>query len=409
MHAADFALQRAQIEEMSKTHVISAQQSASELIALDKQELASKLITINMEISALQQYAMAEVGTAEKIANLNAQKYALTQEYTAKEVTVQTGAALQVQQEWTTAFSAIGDNMSKVLDIMVTGSSSKTNTMKMQFMNLAQSIEKEMLSSGLKQLLMGGGPIIGEKGALGGLAGMVAGAFQGSAIQTGMKSALSGAWTGLTGIVGTVFGGAWRGIEGIIHGVFGTALQGVASAGAGAATSAVASAAQAVAQDAPIVSAITALGVAIAADFVALGATLTADLSAETLALVTAITVGHPSILGFSAAGGAVIPSFGGGGLTGGGALSILHPREMVLPAHLSEGVQNAINGGSLGGGGGGNPINVNLSISGIDGPSIENLFTQPRVKDLIGRAIMSKVRDGRMTGQGVNRGVLRR
>src|ERR1039458_7315493 len=42
---------------------------------------------------------------------------------------------------------------------------------------------------------------------------------------------------------------------------------------------------------------------------------------------------------------GGIVPSAAGGMvLGGGGQLAILHPREMVLPANLSEGIQGAIN-----------------------------------------------------------------
>lgn len=53
---------------------------------------------------------------------------------------------------------------------------------------------------------------------------------------------------------------------------------------------------------------------------------------------------------------GGVVPSAAGGmvaGLGRGAFPAILHAREMVLPARLSEGIQSAINNGSFGGGGG--------------------------------------------------------
>jgi len=429
MYAADFALQRAQIEELSKTHVITAQQAAAQLTALDQRELASKLTTINAEITALQTYAMAEVGTAEKIAALKAQAYALTQAAAVKEVTDQTKAAQETQQVWTEAFSVIGDNMSKVLDIMVTGSSSKTNTMKMQFMNLAQSIEKEMLSSGLKQILMGGGPIIGTKGMLGGIGGEIASAFSGSAVGAGLKNAMTTAWTGMTGIVGQVFGGAFRGIAGILHSVFGAAVQGAASAGAGAAASTGASAAAGAASAAGGAAQTAVEGIILstmAAGFVvtdsilstigiALGTmtimltdmAMVADQSLVELIMINAGTWGSVHPFGFS--GGGIVPSASGGMVVpGGGSFAIVHPQEMILPAHLSKGVQNAINGGSFGGGGGGgNPIIVNFNISALDGNSAHQVIM--RHSDSIAQAVAKGVRGGKMTGQGVYRGNFRR
>jgi hypothetical protein len=72
------------------------------------------------------------------------------------------------------------------------------------------------------------------------------------------------------------------------------------------------------------------------------------------------------SLFGFS--GGGVVPSAAGGmvvggGLRGGGMISILHPKEMVLPAHLSQGVQAMINHGNAGAGNGGvNSATMNYS-----------------------------------------------
>ncbi len=70
--------------------------------------------------------------------------------------------------------------------------------------------------------------------------------------------------------------------------------------------------------------------------------------------------------------GGGIIPSaaggflVGGNALAGGGSLAILHPHEMVLPANISEGVQNAIGRGE----GGGGTTNANLTYAPtINGP----------------------------------------
>ena len=312
-----------------------------------------------------------------------------------------------------------------------TGVIQGTQTIGQAWKKMIDSMGLELLKSGLHDLLMGGtkgmigASIFGETGAGGGIAGALATAFQGSAIQTGMKGALSGAWSGLTGIVGTVFGGAFRGIAGIVHSVFGTALQGVASAGAGAATSAVGGAAKQAAtqvSNIPEIAQLTAmnaelivingtlmtLGIGIGTMEMMLGAmTVALDYMALPKVTETIITApwGIGQSTGFTAAGGAIVPN---DLMSGGGALSILHPREMVLPAHLSEGVQNAINGGSFGGGGGGgNPIIVNYSVSAMDGASVDRVLRQHG--DVIASAVAAKVRDGRMTGQGVNRGAFRR
>jgi hypothetical protein len=96
---------------------------------------------------------------------------------------------------------------------------------------------------------------------------------------------------------------------------------------------------------------------------------------------------------------GGIVP--GGGNF---GIPALVHPNEMILDPRLSEFVQRAAASasGDRGSGGGDHyAVNVNLSISGIDGPSIENLFRQGRVKDLIGDAVLSKVRDSRHLSEG--------
>lgn len=70
-----------------------------------------------------------------------------------------------------------------------------------------------------------------------------------------------------------------------------------------------------------------------------------------------------------SAQHGWTVPSFGGGGI-----LAELHRNEMVLPAHLSKGVQGAIDGGGFGGG-----RTVNINVSAIDAHSSARFFQSNR------------------------------
>src|SRR5207253_8085773 len=54
--------------------------------------------------------------------------------------------------------------------------------------------------------------------------------------------------------------------------------------------------------------------------------------------------------------GGGLIPSAAGGMAVNdgkGGTLAIVHPNEMVLPSHLSQGIQTAINSGTMASAGG--------------------------------------------------------
>jgi hypothetical protein len=93
--------------------------------------------------------------------------------------------------------------------------------------------------------------------------------------------------------------------------------------------------------------------------------------------LLAPLGLSHGGIIP-SAAGGWSLPSFAGA------QPAMLHSREMVLPAHISDGLQNAIGSGGLGGG-----VNFHLHAVAADGPAISRLF-----KDN-GRAIHDAVRSG--------------
>lgn len=83
------------------------------------------------------------------------------------------------------------------------------------------------------------------------------------------------------------------------------------------------------------------------------------------IAVNTAVGAANPEIAGNKLQFGGIIPSaargmvLGGGGGTG-GIPSLLHPREMVLPSHISTGLQNMI----ANGGGGTGPSNFTYSPS---------------------------------------------
>ncbi|MGD9613840.1 MAG: D-alanyl-D-alanine carboxypeptidase family protein [Alphaproteobacteria bacterium] len=79
-----------------------------------------------------------------------------------------------------------------------------------------------------------------------------------------------------------------------------------------------------------------------------------------------------------SAAGGWALPSFPGI------QPALLHAEEMVLPAPISKGIQNAISGGGFGSG-----MTFNLNAVAADGPAIERLFRNN------GRLITDAVRAG--------------
>ena len=83
-----------------------------------------------------------------------------------------------------------------------------------------------------------------------------------------------------------------------------------------------------------------------------------------------------------SAAGGWAVPSMGPGGV-----LAQLHSNEMVLPAGISQGLQNMI------GGGGGSPVNMNFSVSAMDSQDVAK-FSRSNGNVLVA-AINNAMRNG--------------
>lgn len=93
----------------------------------------------------------------------------------------------------------------------------------------------------------------------------------------------------------------------------------------------------------------------------------TANSTAQTAAAagsgIGGILKGIP-LLGMLFEKGGIVPSAAGGMISGGG-LSILHPREMVLPAHLSVGLQNMIDRGHANNNQAGPTLNYNANVTG--------------------------------------------
>jgi hypothetical protein len=79
------------------------------------------------------------------------------------------------------------------------------------------------------------------------------------------------------------------------------------------------------------------------------------------------------------AKGGYDVPSFAGGGWSIPGGLSMLHPKEMVLPANLAEGVRRMVGSGTAGaqapGGMGRGDTHLHLHATAIDAPAADRIF----------------------------------
>jgi len=261
-----------------------------------------------------------------------------------------------------------------------------------EFASIVQSMLSDLAKSGLQDLIFGGkagnpfGGILGPRGNGGGLYGVAASAFEGSAIQ----KALATAWQGVSGTISTVLRGAFQSIAGSLSSLFGSTLSsaaGNAVAGtASGAASALSGAAGAAAQASALTANTAALGI--------LTAAITADTLAEgQLAFATEFDAAT-HMLGF--AGGGVVPSAARGMVLGGrGTLAILHPREMVLPAHLSEGIQSAIAGGRLGEGTGGD---VHVHIGSVHGGNAIDMRRElDRFADRIGDIVREQHRANRL------------
>ena len=263
--------------------------------------------------------------------------------------------------------------------------------MRREFASIVQSMLSDLGKSGLQDLIFGaksGSPVagmFGMRGQGGGLYGAAASAFDGSAIQ----QALATAWRGLSGTISTVLRGAFQSIAGSLSTLFGGVLSNAAgnavSSTAGGAASAVSGAAGAAAQASALTANTAALGL--------LTAAITADTVAEgQLAIATEIDT---AVHMMTFAGGGVVPSAARGMVLGGrGTLAILHPREMVLPAHLSEGIQSAIAGGRLGDATSGD---VHVHIGSIHGGNAVDMRRElDRFADRIGEIVRDQHRANR-------------
>src|SRR5579885_3626587 len=217
----------------------------------------------------------------------------------------------------------------------------------LEFAETARSLLSEFARTGLQDLVIGGsrgslgGAVFGTRGS-GGLYGLAAGAFQ----ETALEQALDRAWRGISGTV-----------------------------------SEAATAAETTALTANT-AAIGVLSAAMAANTIAV----------EQLVAVTELDAAT-SLPGFE--GGGIVPSAARGMVLGGRAsLAILHPREMVLPAPLSEGVQSAITAGRFGESSGGD---VHIHIGSIQGGNPTDLRRElERFADRIGDIVRDQHRANR-------------
>jgi hypothetical protein len=380
--ASQLAVTRATLQQELALHEITKSQEKALEDQLDEQIIQDKLNAAQQERSIYSQ------GT-KQYEEYTAQIIELSNELRAKQIAVQTetiadnqNAATQSVNAWRTAVSSINSGIDQMVNAMTRG----TEKMSQVFRTMALDMAKTLAETGLKDLLMGtsSSPGANQMASFfntGGLAGTLSSVF-GQAITTAFRSAQSA--------ISSVFGIAMTTAKSALSSAAGSAASSAAGAGASAAGTA--------AQTGAMTSAITLLGTTLTTAISISTSTLSALLIAADAAL-TAIAAGILELttletvlvaitasqevqpLGFS--GGGLVPSAAGGMISPGG-LSILHPREMVLPAHLSEGVQNIIDRGTAeadDGGpssvsrGGGSALHVHLNLSAMDGRSAKQFF----------------------------------
>ena len=283
------------------------------------------------------------------------------------------------------AFAPLTDAGAQMFSAWIRGG----HDMRREFASIVQSMLTDLAKSGLQDLIFGAkaasplSGILGQRGKGGGLSGAAASASDGSALQ----QALATAWRGVSGTISTVLRGAFQSIAGSLSSLFGSTLSsaaGNAVAGTtGGAASAISGAASAAAQASALTANTAALGV------------LTAALTAETVAEGQLAIATEIDAAAHMFARGGIVPSAARGMVLGGrGTLAILHPREMVLPAHLSEGIQSAIAGGRLGEGASGD---VHVHIGSIHGGNATDMRRElDRFADRIGDIVRDQHRANR-------------
>ncbi len=285
--------------------------------------LAQETTLLNQKWAADQAYyakktaaAQGDSKTIQKIANDEKVAYQanLTEKQRLTEAT-----ALQIQNTWKTALTPIEDAFSTFAEDAIF----HTKSIAQAFDDMMKSILSSMLKSAMQglfnSLLFGGG---------------AAGA--------------GGVGTGGAGAVGSSIGGAIGGSSGILGSLLGL----------GSAAGSVASGASAIGGLFATGGGLDTLTGAFASASAA-GASAGGGLGAVLPFLGTLFSFFERGGIA-SARGGWTVPSFASGGV-----LSMLHSNEMVLPAHISQFVQDA----AARGGGGGHTFNLN--ISAMDGASV--------------------------------------
>ncbi|MGH8013320.1 MAG: hypothetical protein ACREQ4_12560 [Candidatus Binataceae bacterium] len=364
--ADQVSIEQAGLNAELAAHVITNQEKLQGEMAL-----AAKLKTIHE--SEFAQLASLYQGDSQKLQSVLAQKTAMETQYTVKTIQLsgqmaaaqqetakrvleaQQKAAEQSAKSWQNAFAQIGDYASKSFDILLSGSK-----------NVGAQFERmggQMLESVVKSTMMG---------ALeGGKPGTLTGAVFGGGLAGAAAHMISPAAAGGPGAQGqSLLASSMRELTtGVM--ILRAPLE-LLQAVIVMLTS----------SNALLSSTTMMHGASVLAS---MGATIlntsateinTIAANAGTIAsYAVAIVEAAKSV--FSSAGGFDVPSFADGGIATGhgkGTLSVLHPREMVLPAKLAGGVRDIISNGQTGGG---HHIETHVHVNALDSKSFESRIHQ--------------------------------
>ena len=334
----------------------------------------------------------------------NAEKQKITQDGLLKEQQIQEDAAKKVQQTWEQATVKIEDSFEGLFDKMLTATNKGTDKISIIWKKFTQDLSRDALEA---SIFGGGGgtigaSIFGQKGQGGGLigagqtllglGGQQQGQGQGGGLIGAGQTLLSKILPGLGGLApgggkdaaitlntttlttnttaltaNTAALGTKSGASAVGGGIGNSAGVGGSGAASGA-SGAAGQQGQQIQQSLSHIDASTAVSSTAGTLSASLlssgniyleGIGLAIEAGNAILQLISASSAvaASPSIFGNKAMGGGIVPSamagmlVPGGAMANGGQVSILHPREMVLPRNLSEGIQNAIDDkGTLGG-----------------------------------------------------------
>jgi hypothetical protein len=303
-------------------------------------------------------------------------------------------AAEDINKTWTSVLEPIDAGFNAMFDSVIRG----TQKLSEVFRRMAADILLSIAKSGIHDLLLGGkegsfgAGLFGQENKGGGLAGALAAQFGGPAVTGALTKALTTAFAAAQSFIAVIFKGALSGIGSTAGAAVGAVASG---AGQAQAFKDALSPIQLLMQG-HLAEAITQTGIMtahlahsaahLAVSTLHYGQALIHNIWLALIAAFEALKAAF-SPGGLFAAQGGIVPSAAGGMILGGGAqLVIAHPREMILPADISEGIQSWIGTGRAGRGssssdsaqqGGGPTIIVNYAVNSPDPKTFHDLVRQ--------------------------------